>query len=242
MVLLLNDYQINCFSLPTANCQPPITNCQLPTINCQPITANSNMNYLGHALLSFGNADILAGNMIGDYVKGKQILDTFPEGIRQGIILHRKIDAFADVHPSTLKAKNLFRPDYRLYSGAFVDSLYDHYLANDPRYFAREKDLADFAQQVYQSLEENRQWLPESFLRMLPYMVNHNWLYNYRTLKGMERSFEGLVRRAKYLESSAKAYEILVAHYYELNQHYFDFIDDINLYVKNELNNITTGI
>lgn len=200
------------------------------------------MNYLGHAFLSFGRPELLTGNMIGDYVKGSHILETFPEGIRRGIMLHRRIDAFADAHPATLKAKNLFRPDYRLYSGAFVDSLYDHFLANDPRYFSKEKDLADFAQGVYKSLGQYTEWLPESFLRMLPHMVSNNWLYNYRTLRGMQHSFRGLVHRAKYLESSDKAYEIFVSHYYELNQHYFDYIDDVVTYVKNELNQVGTGI
>jgi acyl carrier protein phosphodiesterase len=195
------------------------------------------LNYLGHAVLSFGNVETLAGNMIGDYVKGSVILDSFPEGIKKGIQLHRKIDAFADQHPSSLKAKNLFRPDYRLYAGAFVDSLYDHFLANDPHFFPAEKSLFDFSQKVYTDLDRLREWLPEKFQQMLPYMVSSNWLYNYRTLKGMKNSFDGLVRRAKYLESSDKAYEILVSHYYELNQYYFDFIDDVNRYVKNELNN-----
>lgn len=179
--------------------------------------------------------------MIGDYVKGMQRLGAYPEGIRKGVMLHRKIDAFADQHPASLKARNLFRPDYRLYAGAFVDSLYDHFLANDPRYFASENELSLFAQQVYDSLEQQRALLPEAFLRMLPYMVSHNWLYNYRTLKGMQRSFQGLVQRAQHLESSDKAYEILVSHYYELNQYYFDFIDDVVRYVKNELNQVSPG-
>ena len=30
------------------------------------------MNYLAHAYLSFGDPDILAGNMISDFVKGKK--------------------------------------------------------------------------------------------------------------------------------------------------------------------------
>lgn len=174
--------------------------------------------------------------MIGDFVKGTLILDSFPEGVRKGILLHRRIDAFADAHPASLKAKNLFRPDYRLYAGAFVDSLYDHFLANDPHYFPTEQSLFDFTQEAYESLHKQEALLPEGFRKMLPYMVQDNWLYNYRTLKGMERSFRGLVHRARYLESSDKAYEILVAHYYELNQHYFDFIDDVVRYVKNELN------
>lgn len=196
------------------------------------------MNYLGHAVLSFGNAEILAGNMIGDFVKGSLMLDSFPENIKKGIVLHRKIDAYADHHPSSLKAKNLFRPDYRLYAGAFVDSMYDHFLANDPHFFPAEKTLFDFANQVYEILDRQRTFLPEKFQTMLPYMVSDNWLYNYRTLKGMKSSFGGLVRRAKYLESSDKAYEILVTHYYELNQYYFDFIDDMSRYVKNELNSL----
>jgi len=176
--------------------------------------------------------------MIGDYVKGRHSLGAFPEGVRLGLLLHRKIDGYADKHPASIRARNLFRPDYRLYAGAFVDSLYDHFLANDPRYFPSEKDLFAFAQQVYQVLERFSSLLPEPFRRMLPYMVSDNWLYNYRTLKGMQQSFRGLVQRAQYLESSDRAYEILVAHYYELNQYYFDFIDDMALYVKNELNQI----
>ncbi|WP_157977009.1 acyl carrier protein phosphodiesterase [Taibaiella helva] len=200
------------------------------------------MNYLGHALLSFKHPEILAGNMIGDFVKGSKALDNFPEGIRQGLLLHRKIDSFADAHPATLKAKNLFRPDYRLYSGAFVDSLYDHFLANDPHYFAREKDLFDFAREVYETLQQYGELLPEGFRRMLPYMVSDNWLYSYRTLKGMQNAFRGLARRAQYIESSDKAYEILVGHYYELNQYYFDFMDDVSVYVKNELNGISPGL
>jgi len=194
------------------------------------------LNYLGHAVLSFGDTELLTGNMIGDFVKGTLALDAFPEGIRKGILLHRKIDGYTDQHPSSLKAKNLFRPDYRLYAGAFVDSLYDHFLANDPQIFPAEKELLGFASGVYRQLESNSRWLPEKFSRMLPYMVSDNWLYNYRTLRGMKNSFAGLVRRARYLEESDKAYEILVSHYYELNQYYFDFIDDIRQYVKNELN------
>lgn len=194
------------------------------------------MNYLGHAVLSLNQPQILVGNMIGDYVKGSQVLEQYPTEISKGLLLHRKIDAFADNHPASLKAKNLFRNDYRLYSGAFVDSLYDHFLANDPRYFPTEASLQTFTKQTYQTLTDHEQWLPEKFKVMLPYMIGENWLYNYRTLRGMQKSFQGLVRRAKYLDDSTKAYETLVGHYYELNQLYFDFIEDAEQYVKNELN------
>ncbi|HEY8657933.1 MAG TPA: hypothetical protein VIL78_02790, partial [Hanamia sp.] len=86
------------------------------------------MNYLAHAFLSFNNADILTGNMISDFVKGKAKFD-YPGEIQKGIHLHRLIDSFTDSHEVTARAKKFFRPQYRLYSGAFVDIVYDHFLA-----------------------------------------------------------------------------------------------------------------
>jgi acyl carrier protein phosphodiesterase len=39
-------------------------------------------------------------------------------------------------------------------------------------------------------------------------MKSNNWLYNYRTKHGMERSFGGIVRRSQYLEESNTAFQI----------------------------------
>jgi acyl carrier protein phosphodiesterase len=195
------------------------------------------MNYLGHAFLSFGNKDILAGNMIGDHVKGKLILDTFPPGIKKGIELHRKIDGKADIHPATLRAKVLFREVYGLYAGAIMDTLYDHFLASDPKLFPSEGALLTFTQTVYSQLAENEQYFPAAFAGYFPHMQQHNWLYNYRSIKGMERSLSGLARRALYMPPIEKAYEIFVTNYYHLNQCYYEFIDDIISFAKTETAN-----
>jgi acyl carrier protein phosphodiesterase len=192
------------------------------------------MNYLGHAFLSFGNGDILTGNMIGDHVKGKLALDTFPPGIKKGIQLHRLIDAFADEHPATRRAKLIFREEYGLYSGAIMDTLYDHFLANDPKMFASEEVLLSFTGSVYTKLAENEQYFPPSFAEYFPYMKQHNWLFNYRNLKGMERALNGLARRAKHMPPVDKAYELFVTGYYQLNQCYYEFIDDVIKFVKIE--------
>ena len=80
------------------------------------------MNYLGHAFLSFGDGDILTGNMIGDHVKGKIALEQYPDGIKKGIMLHRKIDEYTDLHPATQRAKLPFREVYGLYAGAIMDT------------------------------------------------------------------------------------------------------------------------
>lgn len=193
------------------------------------------MNYLGHAFLSHGNAEVLVGNMIGDHVKGRLVLDAFLPGIKNGILLHRAIDEMADRHPAVIRAKLLFRGDYGLYSGAIIDTLFDHFLANDPKYFPDEVALETFTGHVYRSLDEYIQHLPPAFAGYFPSMKEHNWLYNYRNLKGMERSLGGLARRAKYIPPVDKAFSIFVASYYQLNQCYFDFVGDMVEFSKREI-------
>ena len=173
------------------------------------------MNYLAHAFLSFNNSDILAGNIISDFVKGKSKFD-YPPGIQNGIHLHRLIDSFTDNHRATAVAKNFFRPHYRLYSGAFTDIVYDHFLARDKNQFEEYRALEIFSQNVYQLLERNFLLYPPRFQKMFPYMKTQNWLYNYRLKEGIQKSFEGLAYRAAYLTESAVAFEIFNQYYYEL--------------------------
>lgn len=193
------------------------------------------MNFLGHAVLSFGDADILTGNMIGDYVKGRLGLDKYPEGIKKGILLHRKIDEFADNHPSTNRAKVWFRETYGLYAGAVIDTLYDHFLANDPKQFASAEALKEFTLTTYQQLQSNAQYFPERFAAFFPHMQQHNWLYGYRSVMGAERSLQGLQRRAQHMPPSDVAYQTFITYYYQLAQCYYEFIDDVVKFVKVEL-------
>lgn len=194
------------------------------------------MNYLGHAFLSFGDTDILTGNMIGDHVKGRLALENYPAGISKGVLLHRKIDEFADNHPATQRAKLWFREAYGLYAGAIMDTLYDHFLANDPKLFPSERHLLTFTQEVYRDLEKNIMYIPPVFAAYFPHMKEHNWLYNYRSMMGMQRALNGLARRAKHMPSIDKAYELFVTHYYQLAQCYYEFIDDVITFAKVELN------
>ena len=135
------------------------------------------MNYLAHAYLSFNKPEILAGNMISDYIKGNKQFD-YPSAVQKGIRLHRQIDNYTDTHAATKELKSFFRPQYRLYSGAFADVVYDHFLANDTNEFAKENILKEFAATTYQVLEDNFVRLPPSFQIMLPYIKTYDWLYN----------------------------------------------------------------
>jgi acyl carrier protein phosphodiesterase len=195
------------------------------------------VNYLAHAYLSFNQPAILAGNLISDFVKGKQHLQ-YPDEVRKGILLHRAIDAFTDEHAATREAKNIFRPHYRLYSAAFIDVSYDHFLANDWQQFTDDDSLSDFSQQVYSSLDNYVDVFPEPFRRMYPYMKQQNWLYNYRNRSGIERSFAGVVHRAAYLTDSSTAFKLFEENYYQLQQYYTDFFPAIQQFAYNTLQSL----
>ena len=191
------------------------------------------MNFLAHAYLSFHHKEILVGNMISDFVKGKAQHDFIP-GIRKGIILHRLIDDYTDTHIATKKAKEIFRPHYRLYSGPIVDIVYDHFVARDSNNFGT-PPLTDFTQIVYQVLGEYAAHLPLHFAPVLSYMQNENWLYNYQYKEGIEKSIRGLVRRSSFLNDSDTACILFREHYQLLEEYYFLFFEDVKYYAKEQL-------
>ena len=194
------------------------------------------MNLLAHAWLSFYEPEILVGNMISDYVKGNKKLAYAPQ-VQRGIMLHRAIDNFTDTHAITGMAKQYFRPAYRLYAGAFIDVVYDHFLANDRVEFKNNEMLETFAQFTYTTLQAYSTNLPDTFARTVPYLISQNWLYHYQFKEGIEKSFGGLVRRAVYLEESDIAYNIFLEHYGQLAQHYAQFFPELKAFAKLWLQN-----
>jgi acyl carrier protein phosphodiesterase len=184
------------------------------------------VNYLAHAYLSFGIPDIVVGNLISDFVKGKKQLE-YPDSIRKGIILHRAIDTFTDTHPVTRHAKSYFRAAYGLYSGALTDVAYDHFLANDPVAFPAESPLITFARQTYRQLATRETLFPERFARMFPYMRDQDWLYHYRYKEGIFNSFAGLARRAAYMPPPQQACELFEKHFADLEACYREFFPSL---------------
>lgn len=197
------------------------------------------MNYLAHAYLSFNNPEILVGNLISDFVKGKKKFD-YPPVVQQGIALHRMIDTFTDEHEATKEAKEVFRPHYRLYSGAFIDVVYDHFLATDETEFT-ENSLLDFSIGVYSTLDNYQHWLPDRFAGMFPYMKSQNWLYHYRTRSGTAKSLEGVVLRAAYLTESHTAFLLFEKHYQPLQQCYRQFWKEARPFIRKQFDALTAG-
>lgn len=190
------------------------------------------MNYLAHAYLSFGNTDILLGNMMSDFVKGKKKFD-YDASIQKGIMLHRFIDNYTDNHPATKEAKRYFKPAVGLYAGAFVDVVYDHFLAINDEHW-QQQSLRSFSTYVYSNLTNKTAILPEKFQEMLPYMKTYDWLYNYQFKWGIEKSFEGVTRRAVYLNNAVAAFDAFNEHYNTLQDLSQVFLNDVKNFASAE--------
>jgi acyl carrier protein phosphodiesterase len=195
------------------------------------------MNYLAHAYLSFNMPGILVGNMISDHVKGKKQFD-YPLPVQKGIRLHRAIDTYTDAHAATQELKSFFRPQYRLYAGAFADVVYDHFLANDTAEFGTEQQLKKFAAATYETLGSYPELFPLPFKKMFPYMKEYDWLYNYRYTWGIEKSFGGVVRRSSYLTESQIAFDIFNEHYDDMSVCYDAFFPDVKKFAAGHLDEL----
>jgi len=198
------------------------------------------MNYLAHAYLSFNHPEILLGNMISDFVKGKKKFG-YPSLIQKGIMLHRAIDDFTDTHEATKKAKLYFKKDYGLYAGAFMDIVYDYFLANDQVQFSNNA-LAKFSYETYQQLESQETFFPEKFHQLFYYMQLHNWLYNYQFKEAIAKSFRGLVHRAEYMHDSSAAIIIFENNIDELKKYYDDFFPSLKEFSFKKMNDLLNEV
>ncbi|XOV91476.1 MAG: ACP phosphodiesterase [Bacteroidota bacterium] len=154
------------------------------------------MNFLAHIYLSGKNDEIIIGNFIGDFVKGNQF-ESFEDSIRQGIQLHREIDQYTDNHPVVLESKKRLWEKYHHYSPVIVDVYYDHFLS---KYWSNyhQTPLKDFTGETYQMLEQNLTKIPERAKRMLTYMKQGDWLYNYQYIEGIRQALTGMSRRTSF--------------------------------------------
>jgi acyl carrier protein phosphodiesterase len=171
--------------------------------------------------------------MISDFVKGKKKFE-YPDRVQMGINLHRKIDEYTDAHPATRQAKEFLKSSAGPYAGAFVDIIYDHFLANDPYEF-EEGALEIFARQTYKQLESYEKWLPGKFQKFFFYMRTQDWLFHYRSTQGINRSFQGLCRRAKYIDDPEPVFESFMIHYEALKMAYDFFFPHVKTFAYHEL-------
>lgn len=170
------------------------------------------------------------GNLLGDFVKGKRYLDFEPD-IREGILLHRAIDAYTDRHPEVLGALEVLRAEMPLSAGVFTDILFDHFLANDRAHFTPET-LSHFSASVYQTLQGHQELFDERMQLFFGYMKEYNWLFHYHSAEGLERVLRGMCRRYPRLGEADRVVPVLMERLPDIQPHYEAFFPDLLEYVR----------
>lgn len=191
------------------------------------------MNYLAHAYLSFRQEEILVGNFIGDFVKGKTI-QTFPQGITQGVRLHREIDSFTDSHPLVKAGQTYLSPKFGRYSTVITDIFFDYFLGKNWEKFSNQP-LEDFIQETYEVLNSHESIFPPKFAKMFYWMKKDNWLLHYSELDGIRRSLTGLSKRTRFNSKMESAHLALIEREAEFELIFFAFFKDLEIFAQSKL-------
>ena len=191
------------------------------------------MNYLAHAYLSFGQDEVLVGNFIGDFVKGK-MMSGFPQGVQNGIKLHREIDLFTDTHPLVRAGQSYLRPTFRHYSTVITDIYFDYFLAKNWAIYSS-IPLEDFIQNTFTTLRHYRKLFPDRFANMFQWMEKDNWLLKYREIDGIKQTLTGMSRRTRFDSKMDVAHLSLLKKEAEFEVIFFAFFKDLETFAREKL-------
>ena len=190
------------------------------------------MNFLAHIYLSGNDEEIIVGNFIGDYVKGKEYL-YYPEKMRQGILLHRYIDTFTDKHPIPKQSRRRIISNYEKYSGIIVDIFYDYILASewDKHY---QGPLNKYVDDVYDILKKYYFTLPPGIKIWFPNFLRNNWLLTYSSIEGIKKVLQRMSSRTSLPEHTEFAIRMLIEHEEEFRNEFNEFLPIIMDYIRKE--------
>lgn len=179
------------------------------------------MNFLAHTYLSGCNDEIIVGNFMGDYVKGKNYVH-LPELVRKGILIHRDIDTFTDAHEITRRSRLRLVERYHKYAGVIIDIFYDHFLASTWSQYCG-MPLRDYVDRTYDVLKRNYKTLPQGIKVWFPTFLENNWMLAYQTVDGIELVLDRMSANTSLPDHTAFAIE-------RLRAQYDDFLDDFQMF------------
>lgn len=194
------------------------------------------MNFLAHIYLSGDNDLLKIGNFMADGIRGKDYL-RFPEEVKKGILLHRKIDSFTDEHLIYRKSKHRLHAKYGHYAGVIMDIIYDHFLAKNWEKYSNES-LEHYVSDFYQLLDDHLGILTEKTKNLLPSMKQNNWLLSYQSIEGIEKILFQMDYRTKHRAKMQEAIVELELFYPEIEEEFTLFFSELQFYVAQQLTHL----
>ncbi|MFN5910370.1 MAG: ACP phosphodiesterase [Bacteroidota bacterium] len=154
------------------------------------------MNFLGHLYFSGDDHALMYANLFGDFVKGSD-LSSYPQSIRNGIVLHRNIDQYIDHHPAVAELMPKLYPKLPKVSAIAVDLFFDHLLASRWSEF-HPMDYRDFLNAFYAHPIAHRRDYSIEFLDFINRLRENDWMFYYRTSWGLDKMCSGVGSRLSF--------------------------------------------
>ncbi|MDE0661635.1 MAG: ACP phosphodiesterase [Gammaproteobacteria bacterium] len=153
------------------------------------------MNFLAHCLLAHPGEGLVAGGVLGDFVKGS-IPESFPVELRAGVRLHRRIDSFSNRLPAMKKSAARFPRPLRRVAPVLLDIVADHCLALSwPRHGIG--DLKNFTARAYAAVGRYRDWIPARGSEFVRRMIETDLLARYNDPAVALRAMEHVLTRLR---------------------------------------------
>ena len=153
------------------------------------------MNFLAHCLLARPGAGVIAGGVLGDFVKGP-IPPSLPGELRAGIRLHRRIDSYSNRLAEMKVSVARFDPALRRVAPVLLDIVADHCLALTwPRF--SDEDLSAFSARVYRAIDEYDEYIPVRGRSFIARMVETDLLARYGEPAVIERAMAHVLERLR---------------------------------------------
>lgn len=192
------------------------------------------MNYLAHIHLSGKNDDILIGNFIADFIRNKEVAGLSAQK-KNGVLLHRHIDAYTDIHPLVRKVTKIFRASQRKYAPVVSDIVFDYFLVKSWDNF-NDISLEKFKNISYKRLTTNVLGLPQKASNKVIVMCNGDFISSYESIEGISYVFKRMDKRTSFNSNFQDAIHVLTENEKEIEELFLEFYPELiqqsNLFIK----------
>lgn len=184
------------------------------------------MNFLAHLHIANHCRSDLAGNLLGDFVKGDPSKH-YSQPLADGIRLHRFVDSYTDSHAVSKQAKSLFRKETQRFAPIALDVFWDHCLATNWADYSN-RTLAQFCADSHRKIERDSEphW-PENFLMVHKKMSQQRWLESYQSMDSIALVLERMAIRRPRLSLLESCFYDLSEHYNKLQCHFNELYPDV---------------
>ena len=184
------------------------------------------MNFLAHLWLADRTGTSPAGAILGDWVRGR-VPPKYPEELRVGIALHRRVDTLTDAHPVIAIARSRFPAGPRRYAGIVLDLITDHLLARRWSEFSTEP-LEIFTHRGARDVEDHSRWFADAGGFAPSAAEFERLLLSYASADGIDHAIRRTSRRLRKPEGLLAAAQDWQPHAAALDAKLADLLNDVS--------------